>query len=1390
MLNHYFHVNLKTCFSVMSDLKAMHSSCPGPANGDQSIGAPETFKCFIVGDGTMPLQCARILLDRGHEICGIISKDAPFLRWAKEQRIPRISPKENIASFLRQQPFHYLFSIVNQRILPKEVFALPLKCAINYHDAPLPKYAGSHATTWAILNRETVHGITWHVIAERVDAGDILKQRSVEIAPDETAFTLNLKCYEAAISSFAELIDELAEDRAGARKQNLGERTFYPRYKRPAAGAVISWTNAAEDISALVRALDFNQYPNPLGLAKFPVGQEFILLREMAVTETSSKSPPGTIIAMDAHGITVSTSTHDVVLRTLQTIDGKSLSIPEFISRFGLGVGHRFPDLEATIAERLAVWNELVAKEESFWVKRLGTLDPVSLPYFNSGRNQVSGPTHYVSVTVPIPETICSLPFNRNDSARRDLIIAAFTAYVACLTGSESFDLKFRDTALRSEISGWERVFSSSVPFRFTSGLTRGMADILPGVQDELALLQRRKTFARDIAARYPELRSQPQQDNCQRWPVAVECVAAPADCDERPDSLFTMFIVGGGQECRWVYDRQMLSEQDAKRMLEQFATFLRGIAENPDRPIASLPLVSENERHQLLVEWNHTSRPYDEAGSIQSAFEEVAARVPDAPALTCRNETWTFHQLDERAEHIAQHLRKAGAGPETMVGICLERSLDLVTGMLGILKAGAAYLPLDPAYPAQRLAFMIEDAQPLLVLADANTCQHLAGTKARILALDQLPEIEFFNKPIHRRETIGGGTHLAYVIFTSGSTGRPKGVMVEHRNVMNFFAGMDAVIGRQPGVWLAVASVSFDISVLEIWWSLTRGFQVVLWPGVEDVKDMAIPELIRLHGVTHMQCVPSFLRSIMKLPGAIEALASLRVQVVGGEAVPATLIRDLGPSPTRRIIDMYGPTETTVVSTAWEVEPGAGSIKIGRPIANTQIYLLTPHGQLAPVGVAAELCIGGAGVTRGYLNRPELNREQFIPAKIVGANGGRLYRTGDLARYLPDGGLEFVGRVDGQMKIRGHRVELNEIESVLGNHPALQAAVIDVQSCENGENRLVAYVVPGADRMPSATELREWLGQKLPQYMVPAAFVALNVLPRNENGKLNRHALPPPETIHEGTKSPNRAPTPLESELIEIWRETLGGESVGLEDDFFVLGGNSLLAVNLMLAIEKRRGLKLPLETLLETPTVTRLAMKLEELVAASPAITTANASSPSPAGAKPRTPTERRLHAIWERLVKARPIGIRDSFLELQEEPTLLDQMLIEIRREFGVQAEGFPVNAFLEEPTIEALARNIDQNTKPAASLVICLQAHGANPPLFVVHDGGSNVFVYQGLAAQLGGDRPVYGIRARLDEDGFPVYAGNTVEEVASCYLDEIKSVRPRGPTRWAARVRAG
>ncbi|NNC02670.1 amino acid adenylation domain-containing protein, partial [Corallococcus exiguus] len=523
----------------------------------------------------------------------------------------------------------------------------------------------------------------------------------------------------------------------------------------------------------------------------------------------------------------------------------------------------------------------------------------------------------------------------------------------------------------------------------------------------------------------------------------------------------------------------------------------LEAAVADPSRQVDALPWLSADESEHLLALSRGPDIEFPSDATLSSRFAAQVARTPDAVALVAGDGRLTYRELRARARAVAHTLRQRGVGPESVVGLCVDRSVELAVGMLGILEAGAAYLPLDPAYPAQRLAAMWEDSGAKVLVGPRRLEDVIAVPAERRLFLDDVaPSVgaDFVR-------SAGDARTLAYVLYTSGSTGRPKGVGVPHRTVMNFFRAMDAHVSPCPGTWLAMTSISFDISVLELLWAWTRGFQVVLAPtGLEPA---AFADLLERHAVTHFQCTPSYARALVEEPRALHALSGLRQMLVGGEALPGSLaskLREHVPA----LLNMYGPTETTVWSSMHRVETDtAGTVSLGRPLANTGLHVLDALLRPVPVGVPGELFIGGEGVVRGYLGRPDLTAERFVPDALREAPGTRMYRTGDRVRWLADGTLEFLGRIDHQVKLRGFRIEPGEIEAALRTHPEVREAVVDVR-----DQRLVAYVVPA---FGDAGVLREHLRSRLPAYMVPSAFVGLDALPLTPNGKVDRHALPAP---------------------------------------------------------------------------------------------------------------------------------------------------------------------------------------------------------------------------------------------------------------------------------------
>ena len=644
-------------------------------------------------------------------------------------------------------------------------------------------------------------------------------------------------------------------------------------------------------------------------------------------------------------------------------------------------------------------------------------------------------------------------------------------------------------------------------------------------------------------------------------------------------------------------YSTDLFDAATIERMAGQFRTLLEGIVAEPDVHLSDLPLLTGAERHQLLVEWNDTKIDYPRA-CIHEIFEAQAERTPEAVAVVFEDQQLTYQELDERANRLAHYLIKLGVGPEVIVGICVERSLEMIEGLLGILKAGGAYLPLDPAYPKERVAFMLVDSKALILVTQENLRDKLPETGVVTICIDRnyaaiasiLPE-----NPVSVSLSAQPQPHnLAYVIYTSGSTGKPKGVQVPHVCAVNFLASMS----RTPGlsdrdVLVAVTTISFDISVLELFLPLSVGAMILL-VGREAASDgTRVMAALAASGGTVLQATPVTWRLLIAAGwhGA-EGFKAL----CGGEPFPRDLLDELLRRKVR-VWNMYGPTESTVWSSCCELTDSLTTISIGRPIANTRIYILDPNLQPVPVGVSGELYIGGDGVTRGYLYRPEQTRENFISDPFTGEPDVRIYKTGDLARYLPDGRIEVLGRIDHQVKIRGYRIELGEIEVVLASHTEISACVVVVQEKSGGDKALTAFVVQKKRTGLSVGSLRHWLGDKLPFYMIPERFFMVPALPLTPNGKIDRKAL---EKSEEGELAASTDFVParddLESKLVEIWQAVLKRNRIGVHDNFFDLGGHSLQAIRLTGEIEKQLNHKLPITALFQSPTIELLARRLTE--------------------------------------------------------------------------------------------------------------------------------------------------------------------------------------------------
>ena len=644
-------------------------------------------------------------------------------------------------------------------------------------------------------------------------------------------------------------------------------------------------------------------------------------------------------------------------------------------------------------------------------------------------------------------------------------------------------------------------------------------------------------------------------------------------------------------------YDSSFFCAEDVDRLAQEFRTLLESVCANPESPIADLDIVSPYEQRRLLAEFNDRRTDYPESKCIHELFAQRVRQQPENVAVVFQNRRLTYAQLEARANQLAYHLLGLGVGPEVPVAICMDRSLEMIVGILGILKAGGAYVPLDPQYPKERIAYVMGDARAQVLLTQKTLRDGMPELGIAVVCVDSDWETIARNGE-NTPQANATAKNLAYVIYTSGSTGQPKGVMVEHGGLTNAINWIMETLEVSPSDRCILKTpITFDAAGRELFATLLAGGTLIVAEpgGHRDSRYLA--DTIRGERISILHCVPSLLQLLVEEPAFNESLA-LRAVMCGGEALTPQVVTRFQSRIGAKLYNVYGPTETIIDSTYWPCEECTPhcAVPIGRPIPNAQVYILDDLLRLLPIGAAGNLYIGGVGLARGYIGRPDLTAEKFIPDSFSGEPGARLYKTGDLARYRPDGNIEFLGRSDHQVKIRGFRIELGEIEGTLGQHPVVLQAIVQAQEVGSGEKRLVAYVVAARESRRTASELRGFLKDKLPEHMVPAVFVLLDAFPLTANGKVNRQALPTPDDRRPELDQVFVAcRTPTEELLAAIWSQVLGVERVGIYDNFFQLGGHSLLATQVVSRIREAFQVEMPLRRLFEAPTVVGLAESID---------------------------------------------------------------------------------------------------------------------------------------------------------------------------------------------------
>jgi amino acid adenylation domain-containing protein/non-ribosomal peptide synthase protein (TIGR01720 family) len=1143
------------------------------------------FSCYVIGDDTLASQCGDILLSQGHLILGVISSLPTIQAWACKHKIPLISASSGLSDVGLKQ-CDYLFSIVNNQIFPERILALPKYFAINYHDAVLPRYAGVHATSWALLNQEKSHGVTWHIMEEKIDAGDILKQEIVNIDNDETALSLNLKCYQAAIKAFSELVDELATNTYVRKPQDLSQRTYYPINQKSMGNGWINWHDSAENIERYYRALNFGDYCNRLGSLKFKISGTTYIINELKVLKIKSAQPlAGTLVKHDTQGLRITTATKDIIITQVKSVAGNLEDIHTVAKRHKLVFGSCLFSPSRNMQASYQKISTSIFKHESFWVQQFRQLQPATLPFLalnHKKRHYNSSCLDTFSLSPTLQKSLKTC-FPMEDNFK-NILLTTCLVYLYRLNDQEKLSVGLRYPSLMQQKKWLDALVANFVPLTVQFEGKYTFKETLELVESQCHWLKEHGTYLEDIYVRYPELNNLYQ-------PLPIGVVLEDAESASHTKKLLHQVTLSISKSAISLYAEH---KQDKnfniifENIVGHLKNILKNVIDNPNEMISRIPLLTQKEQQKILIDWNKTQSDYPQDKTIPQLFEQQVRKTPNKIAIIYEKQQLSYAELNEKANQLARYLQKQGVKIGSLIAICVERSLEMIVGILGILKAGAAYVPIDSEWPESRIYYILEDIKANIAVTNSK---YLKKFPNRVL-LDK-DQLYLSNELSNNLLTPVKSYHLAYVIYTSGTTGNPKGVLIKHQGVINMaFAKIRKFSITPDDKFLNFSTFSFDASVWEIFTSLMAGATLYLAKKNDIVPGQVLNNFLHIHKITIATLPPT----ILAVTPASQ-LHNLRAVISAGEICSEKIINQWC-SNSRLFANAYGPTEATVCATV-EVYHKFATPSIGKPIVNVKTYVLDSEKQPLPVGAMGELYVAGDGLADGYLNQPELTKEKFV-TNPFSQQSNKLYKTGDLVRWLPDGNLEYIGRQDDQIKIRGFRIELGEIEAVLAKHPLIAQAIVCVRELDD-RKQLEAYFITKNiknDQLIDSVKLRNYLKQQLPDYMLPARFFEIKEFPLTFNGKIDKRMLLAEHDNFSHSIAAIKNPTStLESSLVQVWSKVLKLNAVNVDDNFFALGGDSILAIQLV-AKANDLGLQFAVKDIFQYPTIASLAKQVKKQV------------------------------------------------------------------------------------------------------------------------------------------------------------------------------------------------
>lgn len=1029
----------------------------------------ENNTVILIGSGPLLVKCGEELTSRGFRISTVLSSDSHVQSWCKKSGFSFDCLGDFVKSLEINFTCDYIFSIGNFEIIPDTLVQRAQSECINYHYGPLPEYSGVHVPAWAIYHRVDTYGICWHRIGALVDGGDILKRVEVPISEKDTALQLELKCAELAFDGFQELLDDLQNGQVSAEPQGLESRRYFSRLSQFPAEGLIQWTRSAEDIAAQVRATDYGQFSSPLVWPKIMVNDRILAVRrahiDRALAPSETAGAPGALTIPDDHGsLIVATSSNLLQITELVTLEGVVVSIPDLIKDQNLSLGDSLYSVGDSDVKSLKAPGVKASKATDFWTDSLERFAPTRLPHCGTYLGETQDAAQ---VELDLSASFKALPTDRPFA---QAAVAAWGLFLARAMGTENVHIGLSaDPNLVP--APWQGLFAQTVPFlaHIASGQT--IAEGFANLCDAADRVQARGPLRRDLIGRNPDLSAHHATGEIRPDVVVDPGNGGPVDWDGGKGPAVIVRILPEEGGVVFDYNPIRILRPRVSQLAQQFQSWCEGLSENWKSDLASVSAVTPAQEKALEL-FNETEDQSTLEGFLPHLFNDTAAAFAQNTALCCGDETCDYATLNENATRFAHHLQARGITKGDLVGVCLDRSINLVTALLGVHKAGAAYMPIDPNFPLSRIEQMLDDANPSLIVTPpeipstlrdwAETCVNVEDAIATQASDAKDISLEF--EP----------DDLAYIIYTSGSAGKPKGVEVTHRNLGNFLKSMQT----RPGCGssdrlLAVTTVSFDIAVLELFLPLISGAEVVIAQPQDTTDGQALLSLIEQHEITMMQATSSTWNLLIQSGWKIEQKISKIL--CGGEILTRELASQLLPYGDT-VFNMYGPTETTVWSSCAQVSD-KGEITIGTPISNTQLYVLDESLGLVPNGFEGELYIGGAGVARGYHNAPDLTKAAFVKNPF---GSGRVYRTGDLACFRADSDLVVLGRKDSQVKLRGYRIELGEVEGVLSSHDEISSAVVVSRN-----DQMLAYCIREAAEPTDAKRrnaaqaagLQEWSG-------------------------------------------------------------------------------------------------------------------------------------------------------------------------------------------------------------------------------------------------------------------------------------------------------------------------